>query len=507
MSTLTVLYNASTHTIPAQEGQSILTALQTAGLAATDSPCGGNGTCQKCRVNAEGLGEVLACQTPVTGDMTVTIPRPNAGAVVADGGFARPFPHTPRPGLGLAVDIGTTTVVAHLYDLTSGALLGTRSGMNCQRPSGADVISRIRYTLDHSDGLDRLSVAIRGQVAGYLDDLCAAAGRSENEVTSVTIAANTVMEHIYAGLSPASIAVAPFTPASLFGAEYDGADLGLPKDCTVYLTPALAGYVGGDITAGLLASGASKAERPVLFLDIGTNGEIALGSAEEGFVCCAAAAGPAFEGGAISQGMTACDGAISAVEWDGNKLTLTVLGGGEAAGICGSGLVDALAVMLAIGAVDETGRLLPPDEAPEVALPYLTEDEDGRVSFRLTDTVAVTEADVRQLQLAKAALVAGIQTLLDETGRSEDDIAALYLAGGFGNYIRKQSAAAIGLLPPSMTERILCAGNTAGQGAAAVLLSEPARRELDALPQNCRYLELSGHKKFNDFYIECMMFE
>ena len=507
MSILTVHYNGTTRAIPAVEGESILAALHAAGIAAPDAPCGGNGTCKKCLVHVAGLGDVLSCKTAVSGDLTVTIPRQNQGAVVAREGTKIDFPITPRPGLGVAVDIGTTTVVAHLYDLSTGAHLGTRSGMNCQRPFGADVISRIGYTMEHPDGLTQLSRAIRGQIAGYLADLCAAAGRPVDEVTEVTIAANTVMEHLSAGLDPAYIAAAPFTPLSLFGDEYDGETVGLHEGCTVYLAPAEAGYVGGDITAGILACGAARVDKPVLFLDVGTNGEMALGSAKDGFVCCATAAGPAFEGAVISQGMAACDGAISAVEWDGEKLSLTVLGGGEATGICGSGLVDALAVMLELGAVDETGRLLPPDEAEDAALPYLTEDEEERVSFQLTDTVAITEADVRQLQLAKAAIAAGIQTLLDDAGLDEDDVATLYLAGGFGNYIRKESAAAIGLLPPSMLERIESVGNTAGQGAAAVLLSGRARQELDALPDNCRYLELSGHKKFNDFYIECMMFE
>ena len=507
MSILTVHYNGATRTIPATQGESILSALQRAGLNAPDAPCGGNGTCKKCLVHVDGLGEVLSCKTSVDRNLVVTIPQQNTGAVVAQEGAKLDVELTPRPGLGVAVDIGTTTVVAHLYDLTDGKFLGTRSGMNCQRPFGADVISRIQYTVDHSDGLEQLSRAIRGQISGYINDLCAAAGRAVTEVTAVAIAANTVMEHIYAGLSPATIAVAPFTPLSLFGDEYDGEDVGLHPGCTVYLAPAEAGYVGGDITAGMLACGASKAEKPVLFLDIGTNGEMALGSSADGFVCCATAAGPAFEGAVISQGMAACDGAISAVEWDGTELKLTILGGGDAVGICGSGLVDALAVMLAMGAVDETGRLLPPDEAEDATLPYLSEDEDENVCFQLTKSVAITAADVRQLQLAKAAIAAGIQTLLDDAGLDEDDIDKLYLAGGFGNYIRKESAAAIGLLPRSMLSRIVGVGNTAGQGAAAVLLSAPAREKLDVLPDNCRYLELSGHKQFNDFYIECMMFE
>lgn len=505
MAILNVIYNGAARTIPAQPGQTILAALQAALITAPEAPCGGNGTCKKCLVHVDGQ-EVLACRTAVTGDHTVVIHEQNAGAVIASEGAAVEFPLTASEGLGAAVDIGTTTVVAHLYDLKTGALLGTRSGVNCQRAFGADVISRIQYANENADGLERMTDAIRGQLNGFLEELCAAAGRKTEEVTAVTIAANTVMEHIYAALSPASIAVAPFTPLSWFGEWASGENFGLPGHARVYLAPAVAGYVGGDITAGILASGAYKAERPVLFLDIGTNGEMALGSAKAGFLCCATAAGPAFEGAVISQGMSATDGAISKVELTDGKVAVTVLGGGKATGVCGSGLVDALAVMLALGAVDETGRLLPPGEAPEEALPYVDEDDDG-VVFRLTGDVAITEGDVRQLQLAKAAIAAGIATMLDEAGLDEDGVEALYLAGGFGNYIRKESAAAIGLLPASMVERIVSVGNTAGQGAAAVLLSQQAREVLDDLPAKCRYIELSGHKGFNEYYIECMMFE
>ena len=505
MAILNVIHNGKQISVPAREGESILAALQQAGLRAPEAPCGGNGTCKKCIVMIDGQ-EVLACRTAVTGDSTVVIPEQNAGAVIAAQGVSVDFPLTAAEGLGAAVDIGTTTVVAHLYDLKTGALLGTQSGVNSQRAFGADVISRIQYANQETDGLQQLGDAIRSQLNGYLQRLCADAGCSMEELTVVTVAANTVMEHIYAGLSPATIAVAPFTPLSLFGEWEAGDKFGLPAHTRVYLAPAVAGYVGGDITAGILSSGACRAEKPVLFLDIGTNGEMALGSAAEGFLCCATAAGPAFEGAVISQGMSATRGAISAVERTQDGLKLTVLGDVEAIGICGSGLVDALAVMLELGAVDETGRLLPDDEAPDQALPYLDEDDEG-VLFRLTDTVAITAADVRQMQLAKAAIAAGICTLLEEVGLDEDDVDCLYLAGGFGNYIRKESAAAIGLLPASMLERIVPVGNSAGQGAAAILLSKQARNGLEELPACCRYIELSGHKGFNDNYIDCMMFE
>lgn len=502
---LTVIGSGTRREIDAREGETVLAALRRAGIAAPEALCGGNGTCKKCTVTVDGR-DVLACRTAVTGEHTVVLPEQNAGAVIVGSGRGADFPLTPARGLGAAVDIGTTTVVVHLYDLERGALLGTRSGVNRQRAFGADVISRIQYAMARDGGLEQLTQTIRGQLNGYLEELCAHTGRGLDELSRVTVAANTVMEHIYAGLSPASIAVAPFTPLSLFGTWADGGAFGLPEHARVYLAPAVAGYVGGDITAGIVASGAWRAGRPVLFLDVGTNGEMALGCAGTGFLCCAAAAGPAFEGAAISQGMSACDGAISRVELVDGRATVTVLGGGPARGVCGSGLVDALAVLLELGAVDETGRLLPPDEAPEEARPGLEEDGDGNVRFRLAGDVCITAADVRQLQLAKAAIAAGIRTLLDEAGLEEDDVAYLYLAGGFGNYIRRESAAAIGLLPPSLAERIVGVGNSAGEGAAAALLSAQARDVLAGLPPRCRYVELSGHKGFNGHYLDCMMF-
>ena len=507
MAGIRLFWRGKVEHIPAQEGESILSALRRAGVTAPESPCGGNGTCKKCLVEVDGLGQVLACRTPVTGECTVRLPQEDGGAVVAEEGRSAQFPLTPGEGLGAAVDIGTTTVVVHLYDLATGARLGTRSGVNSQRAFGHDVITRIQYATGTPDGLAQLTGAIRAQLGEYLEQLCREAGRGLEQLRAVTVAANTVMEHLYTGLSPATIAVAPFTPLSLFGQWLPGPECGLPAGARVYLCPAVAGYVGGDITAGILSSGAYTARQPTLFLDIGTNGEMALGDGTGEFLCCATAAGPAFEGAVISQGMAAADGAISKVELENGQVRCHVLGGGPAQGICGSGLVDALAVMLRLGAVDETGRLLPPEEAPDEALPFLEEDGEGGVRFLLAPGVAVTEEDVRQLQLAKAAIAAGIATLLEQAGLEAEGLGAMYLAGGFGNYIRPESAAAIGLFPAVLLQKLLPVGNSAGAGAAAVLLSRQAMEQLDGLPRHCRYIELSGHKSFNSHYIECMMFE
>ncbi len=527
MPTIQVQFLGETKPIPAHSDETLLSALQRAGYRAPEAPCGGNATCGKCLVEAEGAlsdpdeheqellngsDKRLACCAKVRGDCTVRLEEAGAGAVIALEGACVSYPLDPpagRAGLGVAIDIGTTTVVAHLYDLSTGVRLGTESGMNSQRVFGADVISRVNHANTAGHGLDQLTAAIREQLAGYAQALCRRAGRETGEIRAYTVAGNTIMEHLLAGLSPASIAVAPFTPLSLFGDTRPAADLSLPgaPEAAVYLTPSVAGYVGGDITAGILASGAGSAEQPVLLLDIGTNGEMALG-ARSGFTTCATAAGPAFEGAEITWGMSGVTGAISKVWLEEGVPCFSVIGGGAPQGICGSGLVDALAVLLELGAVDETGRLLDADEAPEGVLPYLDEDGDGPL-FRLdaASGVAVTAGDVRKLQLAKAAIAAGIRTLLEDRGISEREVSVLYLAGGFGSYIDRESAGAIGLLPPSLLPRTVSVGNSAGAGAAAVLLSRAARAELSAIQKKCGYLELSSHAAFTNHYIDCMSFE
>ncbi|MCQ5030132.1 ASKHA domain-containing protein [Flavonifractor sp. DFI.6.63] len=530
MPVITVHGPDGTHTIEGRSGETLLSALQRAGLREPEAPCGGNGTCGKCLAAVSGAvtpadaqerallpagGERrLACRTRLTGDCSVTLDALRQACVVCEGASRpvslQPWVAVPEcGGLGAAADIGTTTVVVTLYDLTTGALLGTEGGMNRQRVFGADVISRIQYANTAPDGLARMTSAIREQVSQAVCALCGRAGRSTGEVLAVTAVGNTIMEHLFAGRSPASIAAAPFTPQDRFGAVCSPGDGFFPAfpQAQVYLAPAVAGYVGGDITAGLYASGAWLAERAVLFLDIGTNGEMALGT-KDGFTTCATAAGPAFEGAEISRGMSGVAGAVDRVWLDGGAPRFSVIGGGAPAGICGSGLVDALAVLLRMGAVDGTGRLLPPDEAPAGLEEWLEEDARG-VTFWLdrTHDIGVTEADVRKLQLAKAAIAAGIRTLLEHTQQTMQAVSVLYLAGGFGSRIDKENAGAIGLLPPELVARTRCVGNSASAGAAAALLSRQARDELTAIRDKCRYLELSTEAAFTRHYVDCMLFE
>ena len=507
--TFTLLTGERQMQISAEAGMTILDALRSREGLSIHAPCGGQGTCKKCTVylvTPQGEKPVLACRTESREGMTVRLPEESP--LVGEANENAPcFP--PDPGLrgyGIACDIGTTTVACHLADLSTGAVLSTLGEGNVQRAYGGDVISRIKASMD---GLrPALTSAIRQQLARMMEALCHANNLKVTDITTMTVAANTTMCHLLAGLSPDSIGAAPFTPLSLFGECYDAKDLELPFEGSVYILPAVSGYVGGDITADLLAAGLDQTEKATLLIDVGTNGEMALGCGDR-FICCSTAAGPAFEGAQISCGMTAAPGAISRVDWEDGEILCSVIGGGEAKGLCGSGLIDAMALMLNLGAVDETGRMLDIEEdegeIPEEALPYLfLLDEEP--AFRLTERVYVTQGDVRKLQLGKGAIAAGEKVLMNAYGAGCDEIGALLLAGGFGSYIRPESAARIGLIPGELLAVTKAVGNTAAQGALHALVSEDAKGRLHRLQRSMEYLELSGMASFNNAYMEKMMF-
>ena len=455
-------------------GETLLELLRNNGIYVS-APCGGKGTCRQCKVKVNGISQ-FACRTVAKADMKVELPKTGSEKVLAD--------HLNIPpggeGLGLSADIGTTTVAVYLYDLSSGKCLGKTGAMNDQRSFGADVISRIQYA-GTPEGLENLSLAIRGQICSMAEELCPDLSR----ITYISIAGNTVMEHLFAGLDPTGIGVAPFTPVSLFGEEHYASDYleGFLSECRIYLCPAVAGYVGGDITAGIMSSEAWQSAGTVLFIDVGTNGEMAMGN-KDGFTCCATAAGPAFEGAGIECGSVAQDGAINTVSQD---LDFTVLGNTEPLSICGSGLIDAVAALLKNGIIDETGLL-----------------EDERYKF--SEKVYISRKDIRNLQLAKAAIRAGIETLLKKSGNSFDDIDEVLIAGGFGSYLDVTSACIIGMLPPALVKKARYVGNCAGKGASLALTYE-GRRNLKKIAELCQYEELSASHLFNNEYIDAMMFD
>jgi len=393
--------------------------------------------------------------------------------------------------LGAAIDIGTTTIALHLIDLESGERLTTRSGMNAQAPYGSDVTGRIKYCADN--GHDLLTDIIRKQISAMIVDACLITETQTHDVGYIVIAANTIMQHLAAGYSPVDMGVAPFKPMSLFGEELPvWAGLPVSGDAKIYYTPAISAYVGGDITAGLMAAGFEDLDIPAIFLDIGTNGEIVL-KHKNVYYCCATAAGPAFEGAEITMGMPALKGAIDHVKLKENgEIEFTTIENGEPAGLCGSGLLDTLAILLETGAVDETGRLLDNDKY------YLTETGTG---------VFVTAGDIRKIQLAKAAIAAGIQVLLHFAGIKESEVKLLALAGGFGSYMDLESAAKIGLFPKSLLHAAKSFGNTSGEGAAMVFETKDAQTRLKKIRDKCEYIELSTMTFFNDKFIDEMSFE
>ncbi len=374
---------------------------------------------------------------------------------------------------GLAVDIGTTTVVASLFELSTGRQTGCAAAPNAQRRFGADVISRLKYCADH--GHAELTQAIRGQLASMEEELLKGAGGGE--IAGRVIAGNTIMQHLHAGLDPTGMAAVPFVPASLFGRTVGG----------VYYCPCVSAYVGGDITAGLLAAERNGFSKERFYLDIGTNGEMAFHAGNR-ILAAAAAAGPAFEGGEISCGMPASPGAVDHVFLDAGKLSYTVVPSpdGEVpvpAGICGTGLVDLLACLLRLGAVDSSGYMGKP--------------------FELCDGVELLPGDVRRLQLAKGAMAAGAKTLLSAAGRRM--AGTVHLAGGFASYMRIISACDIGLLPRE-TE-VVSEGHGAGVGACLALLSGRERQRLEEIASICEHVELSADPGFSGLFMEEMLFE
>jgi uncharacterized 2Fe-2S/4Fe-4S cluster protein (DUF4445 family) len=443
-------------------------------------------------------------------------PEWRATAVLCDGRLTGIEPgDTTASLLGVAFDIGTTTLVGYLRDLWTGEELAVASDLNPQVSYGADVISRIEYAINEPNGLKTLYTQVCNRLNRMIGELCEEAGADRRGVYAVSVAGNSVMQHLFLGIDPRNIAFAPYIPVVQEGLSLSPgqARMDINPAGRVYVMPAVASYVGGDIVADILATRLWKRRGTALLVDIGTNGEIVLG-VDGRIVACAAPAGPCFEGANISSGMRAADGAITSVRLTAEgDFRIETIGGTRARGFCGSGLVDAVAALLDSGLVDETGRLLPPDELPEtVPAPAAgrLRERDGMLEVVFGDRhrgeVTLTQADIRELQNAKGSIAAGIQVLCDRNGVHPAELGAVLLAGAFGNFVRPSSALRIGLLPPVPLKRIRSVGNAAGVGAQMALLSRGERRQAQKLRSKVRYVELSGSPDFRDAYMDAMFF-
>ncbi len=416
---------------------------------------------------------------------------------------------------GAAVDLGTTTVVGYLFDLETGEYLASAASYNPQARHGADVVSRINYAMTNSHGLTDLHQEAVGVVNDVIAQAAHQAGVGLDDIYEVTLVGNTCMHHLFLGVDPRHLGQSPYVPSltELVNAEARDIGLDVHPSANVAVLPVIAGFVGAD-TVGLILAG-ELTERPhaAMAVDIGTNGEVALWNGRD-LLVASCAAGPAFEGAQIQHGTRAMPGAIERVEVrDGDLLAITI-GGLPAVGICGSGLFDAVAVLLELGAVDSMGRLVAAEGLPEalarrvsgegpsrqVLLAAADESGDGR-------PVVLTAHDIRQVQLAKGAVRAAVELLLAEAGLTAEDLGEVLLAGAFGNYVNPRSILRIGLLPPSVPEeRVHGVGNAAGAGAALALLSLAEREKAVELAHQAQHLELFTSIKFQEVFAEAMLF-
>jgi len=418
---------------------------------------------------------------------------------------------------GVAVDVCTTTVVANLVDLRTGKTVAVASQTNPQVTYGDDVISRIQHSRDNPNGLEQLHRQIIGCLNELVRETCQKAGVTAEAVYELVATGNATMQHLVLGVPVVQIAEAPYMSAFSAGVNASVEQLGLKiNPCgNVYVMPSVAAHVGGDTVAVTLSAAMRHSSSINLALDIGTNGEIVLGNRDR-LLTCSTAAGPAFEGARIRQGMRGATGAIERVHIN-EDVEIAVIGGGQAAGICGSGLIDALAELLNAGVIDPSGRLLSGDDLPEnipAAIRQRVIEVEGRPAFVLAEKdqakqdepITLTQKDIREVQLGKGAIYAGMVTLMHLLKIEPDQINRLYLAGAFGNYIRPESARRIGLLPNIELSRIQPIGNAAGTGAREVLLSRLARKHAKELSVEMEYIELAGRAEFQDIFGKSMMF-
>lgn len=485
---VTVLMDGRETVIPAQTGETILEALARAGIAVS-APCGGLGRCRKCAVRATGElacedgarldGQtVLACRTRLTGDARVRVSE--SKAEILKTGVSAGEETDGEAGLGVSVDVGTTTLAAYLVERSTGRVLASDARLNPQRPHGADVISRLSFAIESEENAALLQREILAAIDEMTRSMLERAGRAGEEIRCRALVGNTVMMHLLGGYPARPLAFAPFTPAytALHEKELGGV--------RTILGGCISGYVGADTLAAALACGLDERDENAMLIDIGTNGEIMLKKDGRCFAC-SCAAGPAFEGAHIACGTGAVAGAIDHARVENGEIVYTTIGGGEATGICGSGLIDLTAALLERGDITPMGRMA------------------GDV--RLSERVYLARSDIREVQLAKAAIASGIRILAEQAGAALADIEKVYLAGGFGNFIGLDSACRIGLFPAPLRAKIVPVGNAAGSGSVRLLVSEQARRRAEALRQATRCVELAATPDFNDVYTDELLFE
>ncbi len=486
-------------TIKTEGNDSLLQILRANGFEIF-TPCGGNGTCGKCKVWQKGEGSITSCVHYVTESMEIILPDKKEAQILVDQHvhtLSVPFNPGPSSGLsylphGVAIDLGTTSLVFYLVNLVMGSVVETRAVLNPQAQFGGDVISRISHASEKEGGLQELQKVILDSINKQLDHFVEFAQITLDEIVKITVSGNATMLHLLLGVDPLSIALAPFTPKFTDEQILKGKELNIHchADGEIKLLPSISAYVGADIVSGIASIVPSEERKNYLFMDLGTNGELALVTEKE-IICCATSAGPALEGARISCGMGAMEGAISAYDPSG----YTVIGDARPTGICGSGLIDIMAHLVENKLVTADGLL----EGEFIVVPADQSENENVIS--------ITQQDIREVQLAKSAIAAGVKILLKEANLGYNEIDTVFLAGGFGNYINTESAMKIGLISPEFKDKIVALGNTSGTGAVLALKSVQFDDVINDLLKRTRYIELSGYEDFALDFAMNMMFE
>jgi uncharacterized 2Fe-2S/4Fe-4S cluster protein (DUF4445 family) len=520
MKHFTVTFQPDGRQVSIHEGANLVEAAGLAGIV-LNTVCGQKGICRKCAVILQPENQsVPACQYRIHDDLIVLVPPGSRFAehkILTEGivraGAAEPDIYKKylpaaanRPIFGIAADIGTTTVVVKLIDMKTGQVAAIAADLNPQTQFGDDVISRIAYA-QTDEKLAEINKLIVNRLNDLVADCCKLADVHNGDIYEICIVGNTTMNHIFLRLPIKQLGQAPYKAFSLTTKDSSPKDIGLQVNpCgNVHTVANIAGFVGADTTAVAIATGLDSADEMTLAIDIGTNGEVVLGTRNKLFAA-SCAAGPAFEGARITCGSRAAEGAIEAVVLTNGDIDLDVIGGGRPVSICGSGLIDAVAVLLDLGIIDSTGRftesaslknrLIKINRQPAFVLAY---HDDAPVVF-------LTQKDIREVQLAKAAIRAGIRLLQNRLSITDADIKQIYLAGAFGNYIRPQSALRIGLLPNVPIDRIHSVGNAASSGAQLILVSSHWRKLAADLAHKIQYVEIAHDPHFESTFADSMLF-
>lgn len=501
-----IIFKPSGIAVEVPDGSTIMDAERIANLN-FEYPCGGNGTCGKCLVDVclnGTVSKMKACTTPVINGMVVTLCENSCDDIVmtssiCSGGTVSPnvdISNFDAP-LGVAFDIGTTTLAAYLLNLRTGKVIDSLGELNSQVKYGGDVVSRCIFSL--KNGALEIANCVHSEADAMIETLLTKNNFSKNDVLAVSIVGNTCMHHIFAGINPTTLVEIPYMP-TVYDPMIKPAKEYLSNvndNAKVFFIPVIAGFVGADTVAAMLSTCFDRKEKTTLLLDIGTNGEMALGNKDR-WVACSTASGPAFEGAKIVCGMRGAPGAIDHVDVKDGALNISIIDNVPAVGICGSGLIDVVKVLLDEGIIMPSGRL---DKKYDGTFKDRLVEIDGAKCFSLTDKVYITQKDIREVQLAKGAIAAGIEIMSEKLGISYDDINEVLIAGAFGNYMRPESMCRIKLLPPELLSKIVPVGNAAGEGSKMCLLSKEEFSHADEIAKKTEFIELASHPKFQELFI------